>query len=92
MPLSEAYMLELLQLPSTTNDLNFWSRQYDRALAGEQLHFAYQRVVNGVEGWFDISLNPIYVNGGVTGVSIISRDITERMQRKPTDGRGCSSC
>jgi PAS domain S-box-containing protein len=66
----------------TATDLEFWSQHYDRALAGEQFHFEYQRTFAGSEYWHDVSMNPIRIDGSITGVLVVSRNITDRIQQE----------
>jgi PAS domain S-box-containing protein len=51
---------------------------YDRALAGERF-LIEQRYISGKgECFYEISFNPIRADGGINGVAVFSKDITER--------------
>ncbi len=56
----------------------FWKLKYEKVLLGEKLTFDYEFEINNVSKYFEISLNPITIGNNITGISAISRNITER--------------
>ena len=66
MPLSE-------YLPAERVDL--WASLFNQALSQGPFRIE-DRLLNG--RWFDFSLNPIFVDGTIEGVSVFGRDTTER--------------
>ncbi len=56
----------------------FWKPKYDAALAGTATTFQFSETINGELRHFDVFLNPILIDGRVTGASALSMDITER--------------
>ncbi|NTV64776.1 MAG: GAF domain-containing protein, partial [Oscillochloris sp.] len=56
----------------------FWRGLYHRALGGERFSVEQPYTDGGVQRWCEISLNPIHMDGGISGISIFSRDLTER--------------
>lgn len=56
-----------------------WRDFYHRALSGEAVREDWSYVINGKLRQFDVSLTPIRdEDGKITGVSVVSRDVTER--------------
>jgi PAS domain S-box-containing protein len=55
-----------------------WKNYYDRALAGESFRVDQMMERDSVLKEFELSFNPIVTDGLITGVSVFSRDITER--------------
>ncbi|MGE3405426.1 MAG: PAS domain S-box protein [Pirellulales bacterium] len=64
---------ELLPPPQAEH----WIRHHRRALQGEAFSVTEQYPVLGDPRDFQIQLNPAYVAGRVTGVTLVSRDVTE---------------
>jgi PAS domain S-box-containing protein len=57
-----------------------WKGYYDRALAGEKLNFEIKSSVKGEDSFREYFINPISdAHGRVMGVSIFSRDVTEKI-------------
>lgn len=56
----------------------FWKPKYDTVLAGEKLSFEFSETIQGTFYSFNVSLNPIFLDGKVTGISALSVDITHR--------------
>jgi two-component system, cell cycle sensor histidine kinase and response regulator CckA len=56
----------------------FWRRLYRRALSGERFSIEQPYIEGGSQRWCEISLNPIYVDESIGGVSVFNRDLTER--------------
>jgi len=58
----------------------FWSRKYEEAFAGNQLHFEIKlKNDKGKEVWKDVFLNPIYqTDQKIEEVSGIATDVTEK--------------
>jgi len=68
-------LLKLLEV----RERNKFQNYYDRALAGEQFSFENKYPINEIELYYENSYNPIRdAKGNITGVSIFSRNITER--------------
>ncbi len=56
-----------------------WKGYYDRAMHGEELNFIKKSSIHGEDTWREYFINPIKdKNGEVIGVSVFSRDITQR--------------
>ena len=72
--------LNILQLlPADLAD--YWKKQYDRALAGEQFSYLQENKNGQSTGFIEVYLNPIRNdNDQVIGVSVLSRDITEHLK------------
>ncbi len=60
-----------------TEQINKWLPYYTKAFNGESLVFEEHNVFDGIELWNEISMQPIYENKIVTGVSCFSRNISE---------------
>jgi signal transduction histidine kinase len=60
--------------------LEFWKSKYDKALSGERVVFEISNQVGKELRYYEVSLNPIILNGKATGVSGISSDITEKKE------------
>ena len=65
-------------LPDPLNIL--WKERYDRAFNNE--HFVFTDKIDLVHTilYIEVAMNPIVVNGKVTGVSLYGKDITERIR------------
>ena len=71
----------LLDLSLTTGTANKWKEYYDRALNGERFQIEASTEFSHKERIYEYSFNPIIKpNQDVEGVSIIGRDVTERVQ------------
>lgn len=58
-----------------------WKNKYDRALSGQRFTEEQTYEISGQTLFVEVSFNPILGEGGrTTGVSVFSRDITERKQ------------
>ncbi|MGZ2371547.1 PAS domain S-box protein [Ancylomarina sp. YFZ004] len=57
-------------------ELDFWVQLFDAALNGENKIFEFSHDFNGVKHYFQTSLNPIFEDKKITGVSAMSIDIT----------------
>lgn len=55
-----------------------WRKFYDRALEGERVHTEIPIDFGGAQVFFEISLNPMYHNDVVAGVSCFARDVSEK--------------
>jgi len=55
-----------------------WKGYYRTALGGQRFFLQHSLTDAGGERFFDVSLNPIQNDGEITGVSVFSREITER--------------
>lgn len=56
-----------------------WKAHYDKALAGENLQFVLKSSVKGEDSFREYFINPmIDTKGGVFGLSVVSRDATQR--------------
>jgi PAS domain S-box-containing protein len=62
----------------TEEEFTFWKKQYDRALSGEKFSFEYSSTLQKKVHHYEVSLNPIIADKRITGVSALSRDITDR--------------
>ena len=85
----EAYLATFnVELQKGLNSLNiltpglleFWKSKYDKALSGERVVFEISNQVGKELRYYEVSLNPIILNGKATGVSGISSDITEKKE------------
>nr|WP_255604458.1 GAF domain-containing protein [Oscillochloris sp. ZM17-4] len=56
----------------------FWRGLYRRALSGERFSIEQPYMADGAQRWCEISLNPIYDDDVIGGISVFSRDLTER--------------
>jgi len=63
-------------LPQSVSEV--WIPRYNRAMAGERFVFEEHAENENMHYYFDVSMNPIVVDSKVIGVSVFSRDITER--------------
>jgi PAS domain S-box-containing protein len=84
-----AYQTELRRgmnaIDILTPDLReFWKPKYTSALSGERVAFEFSATIEHVVHYFEVTLNPIVANGGVTGVSALSVDISGRRQAEQT--------
>ncbi|MEM1405375.1 MAG: PAS domain-containing protein [Bacteroidota bacterium] len=58
-----------------------WKAKYDKAMNGEALNFTLESSVHGENTWREYFINPVKdKNSSIVGVSVFSRDITERKQ------------
>jgi PAS domain S-box-containing protein len=55
----------------------FWKPKYDKALSGEKVDFEFSETILGKKYYFQVFLNPIFIDGKIKGVSALSVDITE---------------
>ena len=62
--------------------LNFWDRLIESALLGIRFTQETFYKINSVKHYFEVSLNPIFINSVVKGVSIFSRDITKNKENE----------
>ncbi|MFN8257642.1 MAG: PAS domain S-box protein [Bacteroidales bacterium] len=67
-------ILDALPLPLKA----IWKERYNRALANERFMFEEQFEIAGTVIYFEISMNPIVAENKVIGVSVFSRNITDR--------------
>ncbi len=58
----------------------YWKQLYERAFNNESFTFEDRLVFNGTEKYLQLSLNPIFIENEVVGVSCFGRDITKRKQ------------
>jgi PAS domain S-box-containing protein len=65
----------------------YWQSLYERAFNNESFTFEDRLVVNGIEKYFQLSLNPIFIEKEVVGVSCFGRDTTKRKQDEIELGR-----
>lgn len=59
-----------------------WKNYYDRALQGERLMFVMESIVEGNKHYREYRINPIYQGEEIIGVSVFSRDVTERFRQE----------
>lgn len=66
--------------PAPNKGIDFWLRKYKDAFKGQIQQFPVSFVgENGVERWYEISLNPIFApDGNVAEVSGVANDITQK--------------
>jgi PAS domain S-box-containing protein len=58
--------------------MEMWKGRYDKALAGEKLHFKEERKLEDKTLFLDVLVEPIYSEEKtIIGCSVVSRDITE---------------
>jgi PAS domain S-box-containing protein len=69
-------MLDILEMldPSKRKE---WNLVYERGFRGERLRFVNEFMIAGQAATFEISINPIFEEDLVTGLSCFARDITE---------------
>ncbi len=70
------------QMPSDLR--SFWKQKYDEALAGKQISFEFSNQMPDALYYFEVSLNPTYIDDTITGVSGISINITDRKLSEKT--------
>ncbi len=58
--------------------LEFWQPKYDRALSGERVVFEFSNPIGNELSFYQIFLNPIILDGKITGVAALSIDITDQ--------------
>ncbi len=56
---------------------DFWKSKYDKALAGKQIVFDYLNKEGHKKEFYQVSLNPIFLDGEIIGVSGLAVNITE---------------
>lgn len=60
-----------------------WKRRYDQVFAGDGILSSEERLeVDGVYRTFDLQLAPLHRADEIVGVSVISRDVTDRRQEQ----------
>ncbi|MDA3812522.1 MAG: PAS domain-containing protein [Spirochaetaceae bacterium] len=57
----------------------FWKSKYDSALSGESIVFEFTNSTD-IDHFYEVSLNPIFTDKKVTGVTALTIDITDRKQ------------
>lgn len=57
----------------------FWKEKYSAVLAGNIERFQFSDMFEGKERFHHVSMNPIYLQNEIKGVSAISTEITERV-------------
>lgn len=57
---------------------DFWVPKYESVFAGDSFIFGFERIIDGKNSYFQISLNPIFENNIIIGVSGISINITQQ--------------
>ncbi|MDA3940330.1 MAG: PAS domain-containing protein, partial [Spirochaetia bacterium] len=60
-------------------EVELWKSKYDSALSGEAIVFEF---INAIDKLYEISLNPVFKNKKVTGVTALSVDITEQVKKQ----------
>ena len=62
----------------SSENKSMWADFYSRALMG--VHFTEESIESslGIELYFDVSFNPIFINGSIMGVAVFAREITSR--------------
>ena len=63
---------------------NFWKSKYDEVLSGKQIVFDYFNKENHNKKFYQISLNPIFLDRKIIGVSGLAVDITEHYNTENT--------
>ncbi|NOR75006.1 MAG: PAS domain S-box protein, partial [Draconibacterium sp.] len=58
--------------------LKFWQLKYDRALSGERVVFEFSNSIGNELYSYQVYLNPIILDGKITGVAALSIDITDQ--------------
>ncbi|HWQ15764.1 MAG TPA: ATP-binding protein [Roseiflexaceae bacterium] len=71
-------LADLLPADAAPELHHYWRQLYDGALAGEIVRGEQQYDIQGQRRYYVVSLYPISADGAITGVSVFSRDITER--------------
>jgi len=56
----------------------FWQQKYEKAFLGERQIFELRIERNNKIQFFEVDVNPIFLENEITGASLKSRDITER--------------
>lgn len=64
----------------TPDLVELWKPKYDTALSGEKVVFEFPNQVEDTLRIYEVTLNPIILEGEITGVSGLTVDITEREQ------------
>jgi len=59
-----------------------WKGYYERALQGERLMFVMESIVEEGKHYREYHINPIYQEKEIIGVSVFSRDVTERFRQE----------
>ena len=55
-----------------------WKKKYDTVLTGNRLFFEDTHTLGDVVSYFEVEMNPLFVDGNVEGISIYTRDISIR--------------
>jgi len=55
----------------------YWKPKYDEALAGNKVEFEFSETILGKKYYFQVFLNPIFINEKIKGVSALSVNITD---------------
>lgn len=81
----KAYGIKLKKGKNTLSNLppklkTLWKKRCDKVFGGEHLKFIDQLQVGDDDQIFEIVMNPIDVNGKVTGAAVFSRDITQKQR------------
>lgn len=71
--------MDLMELTERA-DHAFWKVTYARALSGEQFTMEHSSQLHGVSYFFEVSFCPIVTDQNLTGVTIFTRNVTERKQ------------
>lgn len=58
----------------------FWKKKYDEAFEGKGISFEYTTEVKKDEFTFQVSLNPILIEGNVEGISVLAVDVTKHIE------------
>ncbi|NUM81552.1 PAS domain S-box protein, partial [bacterium] len=61
-------------------DSLYWKQLYDRAFTGERFSIQTSILFNNEWHEFDVTFNPIFNDGVVTGAGVLSRNITQQKQ------------
>ncbi len=59
-----------------------WKPKYDEALKGKRVHFEFNEIIKGKKHYFDVYLTPIVKDKEVSGVSIISINVDEKVEKE----------
>lgn len=71
-------MLDILAMldPSKTRE---WKKVYRAGFRGESQRLTEKLIIEGQPVYFEISINPIYKDGNITGLSCFAREITDKV-------------
>ena len=56
----------------------FWKSKYDMAISGTRQSFIFSEKTHDKVHYFEVLLNPLYIDGNIAGVSSISIDIADK--------------